>query len=82
MKSHIIHFIILLAIIAAGVTSFISVGGNTGLQFFIGLITAISYVVWGIIHHLLEGDLHKKIVVEYVLIAAIAVLLLEVGLGL
>lgn len=82
MKSHIIHFIILLAIIAIGVISFISVRGNAGLQFFIGLTTAIAYVFWGIIHHSIEGDLHKKIVVEYVLIAAIAVLLLEVGLGL
>lgn len=82
MKSGVMHFTVLVAIIAIGIIAFVSVRGNAGLQFFIGLATAIAYVVWGIIHHSIEGDLHKKIVVEYVLIAAIAVLLLEVGLGL
>ncbi|MBI3576766.1 hypothetical protein HY086_01870 [Candidatus Gottesmanbacteria bacterium] len=81
MKTHIIHFIFLLAILAVGIAAFFAAQGNSSLQFIIGLVTAVSYVVWGMIHHAMEGDLHKKIVIEYVLIAAIAVLLLEVAVG-
>lgn len=81
MKTHILHFVMLLAILALGVVSFFVSTGNTSLQFIIGVVTAIAYVFWGLLHHAASGDLHKKIVVEYVLIAAIAILLLEVALG-
>lgn len=33
------------------------------------IITASIYVLWGIIHHRLRGDLHLKIVLEYLGIA-------------
>lgn len=36
---------------------------------------SISYVVWGIVHHSHIGDLHPKIVVEYILVAMLAVLM-------
>jgi hypothetical protein len=81
MKIHSVHFLILLAILGLGIVSFFAAAGNTGLQFLIGVITALGYFLWGLIHHAAIGDLHKKIVVEYILIAAIAVLLLEVALG-
>lgn len=81
MNAHMIHFLILLATLALGVSAFFAAAGNSGLQLFIGFVTALAYVVWGILHHALSGDLHKKVVVEYVLIAAIAILLLEVALG-
>ncbi len=81
MKSHIIHLLILCAILGLGIVSFFVAKGNTGLQLTIGVVTAFAYVLWGLLHHAALGDLHKKIVVEYVLIAAIAVLLLEVAIG-
>lgn len=81
MKTHILHFLILLGILGIGVASFFAAKGSSGLQFFIGVVTALAYVVWGIIYHAIAGDLHKKVVVEYVLIAAIAILLLEIVLG-
>lgn len=81
MKASLLHFFVLLAIILIGVISFRGAVGNTGLQFFIGVVTTIAYVIWGILHHALKGDLHKKVVVEYILIGAIAILLLEVTVG-
>ncbi len=81
MKPHVFHFVVLFAILVLGVMSFFVVAGNTGLQFLVGVITAIAYVLWGLFHHTVAGDLHKKIVIEYILIAAIAVLLLEVAIG-
>ena len=34
----------------------------------------VSYVVWGAVHHIQHRDFHVKIVVEYALIAILAVL--------
>jgi TRAP-type uncharacterized transport system substrate-binding protein len=72
----IIHTIVLLFILAGGAFTFWYAAGNTKLQLATGIVTSIAYVAWGIIHHALEGDLHRKVVVEYILIGAIAIVLL------
>jgi hypothetical protein len=81
MKQTVIHFIVLIAILSAGVLTFIAVHPNTTLQLLVGIITAVVYVLWGIIHHAIKKDLHQKIVVEYLLIGAIAIVLLVTMLG-
>lgn len=81
MKAHIIHFIVLILILAAGVGMFFSAQGNTGLQIMIGVITSVAYVAWGIIHHVMQGDLHRKVVIEYVFVGGIAITLLFIVLG-
>lgn len=81
MKTHLFHFLILIAIIGLGVGIFFLASGNRGAQLLIGLTTSFAYVAWGLIHHAIEGDLHKKIVVEYVLMGAIAVLLFLIVFG-
>lgn len=80
-RRHIAHFVILLAILAGGVGTFFYVGSNTTLQLVTGIVTAVSYVAWGLIHHAIEKDLHQKVVVEYVLIGTIAIVLLVTVLG-
>ena len=50
--------------------------GNTNVQLAVGSITAMAYVAWGIIHHALIGDLHRKVVIEYILVGLIATVLL------
>jgi hypothetical protein len=37
--------------------------------------TALLYFLWGMTVHYLEGDLHIKIVVEYLLIASLVVII-------
>jgi hypothetical protein len=34
------------------------------------IVATFFYVLWGIIHHLLNHDLHGKIVIEYILTGA------------
>lgn len=60
---------------------FLVARGNTGLQLMIGVVTSIAYVAWGIIHHAMQGDLHRKVVIEYVFIGGIAIILLFIVLG-
>lgn len=70
------YTIVLLGILAGGMILFWLSKGQTALQIAIGIVIASFYVVWGILRHREEGDLHPKVVIEYVLVAAIAVVLL------
>ncbi len=38
-------------------------------------IAAASYLAWGIIHHSRRGDLHLKIVLEYLALALLGVVI-------
>ena len=81
MKQSVFHFLVLAAILIIGIFTFIYVRPNTTLQLYIGIITAVAYVLWGFIHHAIQKDLHQKIMVEYLLIGAIAIVLLVTMLG-
>lgn len=81
MKRSFFHFLVLIAILGAGVFTFIRVAPNTTLQLFVGIVTAVAYVLWGLVHHAIKKDLHQRVVVEYLLIGAIAIVLLVTMLG-
>lgn len=80
-RSLVIDYLVLIAILAAGVWTFNFVRPNVTLQLLTGIATSIAYVLWGVIHHALQKDLHHKIVIEYMLIGAIAIVLLVTILG-
>lgn len=71
-----LHTLVLLCILLGGALTVWYARGNLNLQLLIGYITAAAYVAWGIIHHALKGELHRKVVIEYVLIGLIAIVLL------
>lgn len=77
IELHITHYFFLVSIFILGLVSFLFVGAYPTKQFIVVIITAVLYVVWGIAHHHLEGDLHTKIVVEYTLIALLSVFILK-----
>lgn len=76
MKIRYFHYLVLIIILLGGGAMFFATNGNTALQVVVGIVTSLSYVTWGIIHHALEGDLHAKVVIEYVLIGSIAIVLI------
>lgn len=80
-RGNVTSILILLVILAIAVWGFFAAAPNIVLQLGIGVATALSYVVWGILHHAGQGDLHPKIVVEYILIGAISIVLLITVLG-
>ena len=61
--------IFLILILAIGVVSIYIFQGNPQRQMQVAVIISSLYFIWGIIHHSQEGDLHAKIVVEYLLVA-------------
>lgn len=80
-KSRFQHLFTLILILAGGTMTMLLLDTNRGAQLVVGIVTSVAYVVWGIIHHALEGDLHRKVVVEYALMGVIAVILLMTVLG-
>lgn len=46
-------------------------------QFILIIAASAYYFLWGNIYHLLEGDFHIKVMIEYLFIAILAVILLK-----
>lgn len=67
LSEHTIYYISLVAMLSL---SFVLAYSSSDRGFQIGVIVATTffYVLWGIMHHLMNHDLHTKIVVEYILI--------------
>lgn len=68
MFKHAGYYVILIAILIFG---FLLVFTNQSNKIFqIGAVVAVTffYILWGMIHHLLNHDLNVKIVIEYILI--------------
>lgn len=74
---HLLHYLVLVVLLLLAVVLFFASTGNNQLQFKIAVATASLYFIWGIAHHHLEGDLHPKIMIEYLLIALLAIFLLK-----
>lgn len=75
-QDRLLHAAVLIIILVGGTATFWYAKGDTNLQLIVGSLVSAAYVAWGIIHHALIGDLHRKIVIEYVLVGLIAVVLL------
>lgn len=71
IKKHFRYYFSLILILGLGLLLTVSVGPNAKLQGIIIMLTIMSYILWGIIHHLLSHELTVRIVIEYVLIGTL-----------
>lgn len=69
---HLFEYFILALCVGIWLWAFIVVEHNRAAR--MGLVISLFalYVIWGIIHHLLDRDLTTKIIIEYAAIAALA----------
>jgi hypothetical protein len=74
-SKHPLHYFVLLSIQLVGLWGLFWFGYQPAMQLSILISMSVSYVVWGIVHHHEHHDLHLKIVIEYILVATLAVLL-------
>jgi len=51
--------------------------GEHSKQLIVSFFFIAYYIMWGIIHHTRDQSLHLKVVLEYILIGAVAMLLLR-----
>jgi len=75
-KNSTIHTMVLFVMLTMGILALWYARGQNLVQTGIGITMSLAYVAWGLIHHKLKGDLHRNVVVEYVLVGLIAIILL------
>lgn len=70
------HYLVLAVILNIGLAAFWYFQYVRTIQLWAVFLTGIAYVIWGIIHHHLEGDLHLKVVLEYLTTAILGFLII------
>ncbi len=65
-SKHLAHYMSLGGIIAVSLWGILSFPYDQAFQSVITMAFASSFVVWGIIHHHVHGDLHPKVILEYI----------------
>lgn len=69
------HYLALAAILSAGFSLYWFFNFNRQIQIWITIGLGAVYVLWGIMHHALSKELYLRIVIEYLLVAVLACLL-------
>lgn len=75
-KDHPFHYLSLFIILFFGGFSFFYLKLNQQAQLVSVFLTSVFYFIWGIVHHLLEEDLHIRIVMEYLAMSILGFVLL------
>lgn len=72
-KNHLTYYIFLTSVLTAGFILILSSYPDKAAQMTIVIGLGFIYVLIGISHHLINHDLVAKIVIEYVLVAALGI---------
>lgn len=68
IKKHTGYYLSLLAILFSGLALVLLLSPNIRLQIMVVLLTIFFYIIWGIVHHLINHELTARIMIEYILI--------------
>jgi uncharacterized membrane protein YidH (DUF202 family) len=68
---HLPHYLTLYGILFAGLLAFIIFSYDRLFQIGVLVAMAVGYVAWGIIHHAIHKNLHLSVVLEYLVVAAL-----------
>jgi intracellular septation protein A len=71
LQKHFGYYLSLSAILLLGLALILLTSPNIRLQSLVILLTVFFYILWGVLHHLINHELSLRIVVEYVLIGAL-----------
>lgn len=69
------HYLTLLGLLGAGAVGFIFFSYDRIFQIGVSIALAVSYVVWGVVHHYLHRDLHLTVLIEYLVVAALGLVI-------
>jgi len=76
IKEHLGHYLALVFILAFGVGALVFFQRTPQMQIISAFLTACFYVLWGVVHHYIEKDLHIRVVIEYITVALLGFLIL------
>jgi hypothetical protein len=75
-KRHLGYYISLVLILSLGLISILLANPNIKMQAGIVFLTVFFYILWGMVHHLINHELTLRIMIEYVLIGALGMSIL------
>lgn len=75
LKKNSIYYTLLLSVMISGFGVFLSLANNPQLQMITVVLLSFFYVGFAVLHHYLTNDLSVKVVIEYVLMAALGITL-------
>ncbi|MBI4032973.1 MAG: hypothetical protein HY377_00415 [Candidatus Blackburnbacteria bacterium] len=73
---HLPHYLSLIGVAGAFLWGFIAFSYDKAFQSALTLALGISFIVWGIVHHFIHDDLHPRVVLEYIMSAALGTVVL------
>ena len=73
LKKNYLYYMLLFGILSSGFILFLSFASSPQMQMTIVMLTSFFYVGFALFHHYLNNDLSVKVVIEYVLIAALGI---------
>jgi hypothetical protein len=76
ISKHLAHYLPLAGIFVSAVLAFWLFAYDRKFQFAVAIAVSISYVVWGVVHHILHKDICLEIIFEYIMFAAVGLLIL------
>jgi hypothetical protein len=81
LKKHLAYYISMVVTLVLGLVLIFLTRPNIPLQGLVILGTVLFYILWGILHHLLNHELSLRIVIEYLLIGALGLAILFFALS-
>jgi len=69
------HYLLLATLLSVGFGAFWYFDFNRQAQIGVTLALSAAYVLWGIIHHTIRKNLHWRIILEYLVVASFASIL-------
>jgi len=69
------HYLVLFGVFFVGLLGFVLFSYDRNFQTVIAIFVAISYVIWGIVHHAIHKDLYLSVVIEYLTIASLGLVI-------
>lgn len=75
IKKHFLHYLVYLMLFGGGLIIILLTEGNIRWETLSILLIGGLYVMWGIVHHYTQHQLHPRVVVEYVLVVMLGIVL-------
>jgi len=72
---HLPHYLALFGVLIVGALAFYLFSYDRAFQAAVAIAVAIAYVAWGIVHHSIHRDLHFSVFIEYLLVAALGLVI-------
>jgi len=76
LSHHGSHYIPLVSIFTVATVAFFLFWQDKQFLTAVSVAVSVSYVVWGVMHHMLHDDLSAEVVIEYIIVAVVGLIIM------